>query len=110
MYGSPGVYPGATFAPASTSITPAPITSVTPGQSLNRVWIVTVCPTRSLPTRLMTPLVVRDASTTSPLVDPTGSLVCAHGSGCAVTVYWRTIAVLPVFHRGAREGSSCASQ
>jgi len=61
------VYGGATFFPPSTSITPAPITSVTPGHPLNRVEIFTVCPTRSFPTPLTTPLAVRDASTTEAL-------------------------------------------
>src|SRR3954453_21457288 len=110
MYGSPVVYGGATFVPPSTSITPAPITSVTPGQPLKRVEIFTVCPTRSAPTPLDTPLVVREASTTSPAVDPTKSFVCGHGSGCATTGEGGASAVRPVVHRGPLDGSSCASQ
>src|SRR5262245_60423868 len=99
MYGSPTVYGGATFVPASTSGTPAPITSVTPGQPLKRVEIFTVCPTRRRPTPVIVFLGVFDASTTSPFVVPTRSFVCGQGSGWATTVYRRTIATFPVVQR-----------
>src|ERR1044072_6973635 len=108
---SPGLYPGATLLPFVTSISEAPITSVTLRQPLKVKLSRILSPTRR-PVILPAAGVAASAATTTASFSPLNpSGVFGHGEGCASTLSWRTIEVRPFpFHPIGDVGASRAAQ